>query len=251
MKVICVENEAAVGKEAARLISAMIRLKPDCSLGLATGTTPITTYNELVRMHKEEGLDFSKVSTFNLDEYIGLGADHPQSYAYFMAEYLLSKINIKKKNTHIPNGKTLRVDRTCSSYDKKIEKSGGLDLQLLGIGCNGHIGFNEPGNKFVAETHKINLTKDTIKANSRFFECEEDVPRTAITTGMRSIMHAKRIILIATGESKIDAVHALLYGEITPQVPASLLQLHPDITVIVDQAALGGASLYNSLFSAD
>ncbi|MDD4540817.1 MAG: glucosamine-6-phosphate deaminase [Eubacteriales bacterium] len=251
MKVICVEDELAVGIEAARLISAVIRLKPDCNLGLATGTTPITTYNELVRMYEEEGLDFSLVSTFNLDEYIGLDADHPQSYAYFMAEHLLSKVNIKKENTHIPNGKTLRVDRTCSAYDKKIENSGGLDLQLLGIGRNGHIGFNEPGTKFVAETHKINLTEDTIKANSRFFEREEDVPRTAITIGMRSIMNARRILLIATGESKTDAVHALLCGEITPQVPASLLQLHPEMTVIVDRAALGGTSLPNSLFSDD
>lgn len=251
MKIICVENEAAVGREAARLIAATIRLKPNCSLGLATGTTPITTYNELVRMYKEEDLDFSEVRTFNLDEYIGLGGDHPQSYAYFMFQHLLSKVNIKKENTHIPNGKCQDVERTCYLYDKKIEDGGGLDLQLLGIGRNGHIGFNEPGSKFVAETHKISLTADTIKANSRFFESEAEVPRTAITTGMRSIMHAKRIILIATGESKIDAVHGLLYGEITPEVPASLLQLHPEITVIVDRAALGGASLPNSLFSAD
>ena len=251
MKVICVENEAAVGKEAARLIAAMIRLKPDCNLGLATGTSPLTAYNELVRMYKEEGLDFSQVSTFNLDEYIGLDADHPQSYAYFMDIHLFSKVNIKKENTHIPNGKTLRGDETCSAYDKKIESSGGLDLQLLGIGRNGHIGFNEPGNNFVAETHQIDLTEDTIQANSRFFECEEDVPRTAITAGMRSIMQARRVVLIATGESKADAVHALLYGEITPQVPASLLQLHPEITVIVDRAALAGSSLADSLFSAD
>ncbi len=251
MKVICVENELAAGQEAARLISALIRLKPNCCLGLATGTSPITTYNELIRMYEEEGLDFSQVNTFNLDEYIGLAADHPQSYAYFMDKHLFSKVNIKKENTHIPDGKTLRVDQTCSAYDKKIENSGGLDLQLLGIGRNGHIGFNEPGTSFVAETHQVDLTEDTIQANSRFFESEADVPRAAITSGMRSIMQAGRIVLIATGESKIDAVHALLYGEITPEVPASLLQLHPEVTVIADRAALGGSSLADALFSAD
>ncbi len=250
MKVICVENDQAVGIEAARYISALIRLKPNCNLGLATGTTPISTYNELVRMHLEEALDFSQVSTFNLDEYIGLGADHPQSYAYFMDKYLLSKINIKRENTHIPNGKTLSVNKTCTDYDKKIEKSGGLDLQLLGIGVNGHIGFNEPG-KIVAETHKVELSEETIDSNSRFFEKKEDVPRTAITTGMRSILNAKHVLLLAIGEAKINAIHALIHGEITADVPASLLQLHPRMTVIVDRAAMGESSFPHSLFSSD
>lgn len=238
MKIYQAKNYQEMSRKAANIISAQIIMKPDAVLGLATGSTPIGTYQQLIDWYKKGDLDFSEIRSVNLDEYKGLPADNDQSYAYFMRINLFDSVNIKKENTYIPNGLEEDIAKECARYNSIIHTLGGIDLQLLGLGGNGHIGFNEPGAAYEKETHCVKLTENTIKANSRFFEKLEDVPRYAYTTGIKNIMQARRILLIASGENKADALYRSLFGPITPAVPASILQLHNNVTVVADEAAL-------------
>ena len=227
-----------MSRKASNIISAQIIMKPNCVLGLATGSTPIGTYRQLVEWYKKGDLDFSKVTSVNLDEYKGLSGDNDQSYRYFMNTNLFDHVNIDKSKTFVPNGLEEDSEKACAEYNEIIKRVGGIDMQLLGIGGNGHIGFNEPGEAFEQETHCIDLTESTIQANARFFESMDDVPKQAYTMGIKNIMSAKKILLIATGENKAEALYQSLYGKITPNVPASILQLHNDVTVVADEAAL-------------
>lgn len=233
MRLIICKNYDEISRKAADIIAAQVRLKPDCTLGLATGSTPIGTYENLVQMD----LDFSEVTTFNLDEYYPISQDNDQSYFYFMNHHLFSKINLKPENIHIPNGSANDPDAECMAYDCAIKKNGGIDLQLLGIGQNGHIGFNEPDATLFAGTHVTGLTRSTIEANARFFDKIEDVPTRALTMGMASIMQAKTILLLANGKAKAEAIRTLMSNTIDPQCPASLLACHNDVIVIVDEEA--------------
>ena len=220
------------------MIASAVTLKPDCTLGLATGDSPIGTYGYLADWFINGYLDFSRAAAFNLDEYKGLAPDAEQGYRRFMRENLFSKINMPEGNIHIPDGLAKDTDAECSGYEEAIRRFGGIDLQLLGIGANGHIGFNEPAGAFVADTHLTDLTENTIDANSRFFDRREDVPTQAYTMGIRTIMSARKIVLIATGVKKAAIVKLAFFGGITPEVPASVLQLHGDFTLIGDEAAL-------------
>ena len=226
-----------VGKAAAMIVAAEILKKEDCVLGLATGSTPIPTYKEMARMNKEGLIDFSKVRSYNLDEYIGLAPDHVCSYRRFMNEQLFDHINIDKANTHVPCGIGEDHEADAKAYDEAVEAAGGIDLQILGIGHDGHIGFNEPGDEFVSSTNIVTLTDMTIDANTRFFEKRDDVPRQAITLGNRNIMAAKHIILLATGKDKAKAIAEAVKGNITPKMPASLLQVHPNVQFLLDEGA--------------
>lgn len=238
MKLIIEKDYEALSQAAAKIIADVIRKKPDAVLGLATGSTPLGTYKELIRMHREEGLDFSRVVTYNLDEYRGLSPDNPQSYHYFMFENLFKHINIDPKNVHIPDGRAEDVDTYCVRYDEAIAEAGGIDVQILGIGVNGHIGFNEPGEELMLNTHLTDLAESTIEANSRFFERKEDVPTQAITMGIGAIMKAKKILLLASGVGKADIMAELLKKPIiTTKNPSSILNLHGDATVILDREA--------------
>ncbi|TWT93992.1 glucosamine-6-phosphate deaminase [Stieleria varia] len=239
--VIVVGDSSSVSRRTAEMIASCLRSHPNCVLGLATGGTPVGTYDELTRMHLADGLDFSQVTSFNLDEYIGLSAEHPQSFRYFMQENLFSRVNFCREKTHVPNGVSSDVERECRDYEAMIARSGGIDLQLLGIGHNGHIAFNEPGSSLQSRTRQVALTEETIQNNARFFESIDDVPNTAITMGIGTIMEAKRILLIAFGEGKAEAIERMVAGEPTLDHPASLLQFHSDVTVIIDSAA--GAKL--------
>ncbi|MBO5106579.1 MAG: glucosamine-6-phosphate deaminase [Clostridia bacterium] len=232
MNYIIVDTYKELSKKAANIIVSQVTLKPNCVLGLATGSTPLGTYSNMVEKYNAGDVDFSKVTSFNLDEYVGLDSLHNQSYRYFMNENLFSKINIKKEKTFVPNGMAENLIEEGKEYDRLIESFGGIDLQLLGIGIDGHIGFNEPDKVFTAETHIAELDDSTIKANSRFFNSEKDVPKQAITMGMKSIMRAKKILLVANGKGKKDILEKAIYGPIDPMIPASILQLHPDVTVI-------------------
>lgn len=233
MKIHIVENYEEMSKLAAEIIIDQVKNKPDSILGLATGSTPEGLYEKLIEAHKK-GLDFSKVTSFNLDEYVGLEKNHPQSYHYFMTEKLFSGINIKKENTHFPS------DEAEISYDEEIAEAGGLDLQLLGLGNNGHIAFNEPAEELSAKTGPVNLTESTIEANSRFFESKDQVPKKAITSGMATIMQAEKLLILASGPAKADVVKKLIAGDIiTTKCPATLTLLHRDATLIVDKAAAG------------
>ena len=236
MQVIIKESYEEMSKEAAEIIRDAIHLKPNLVLGLATGSTPIGTYQELIRMYEAGELDFSKVITFNLDEYAGLPSTHDQSYHYFMHENLFNHVNMNPSNVHVPSGVVKDFDRYCLWYEEEIAKVGGVDLQVLGIGSDGHIGFNEPGSSLASRTRIVTLTEETIEDNSRFFERAEDVPRFAITMGVGTIMEAKHCLLVANGEKKGDPVQ-ILEGPITSQVTASVLQMHPNATVILDEAA--------------
>lgn len=227
-----------MSRKAANIISAQIIMKPDCVLGLATGSSPIGTYKQLIEWYQKGDLDFSQVTTINLDEYKGLSPENPQSYRYFMNTNLFDHVNIDKSRTFVPNGLEPDSETACKAYEKIIRKTGGVDLQLLGLGRNGHIGFNEPADVFERETHCVNLTESTIEANKRFFESEADVPRQAYTMGIGSIMLAKKILVVVSGEDKADALKAMISGPITPKVPASILQLHSDVTVVADEAAM-------------
>ena len=219
-------------RKAANLISAQIIIKEDSVIGLATGSTPLGIYRTLVRWYEKSDLDFSNVRTVNLDEYCGIPFHDPHSYHYFMETHLFSKINIKKTNTHIPNGMAADIQQECRRYDALIDSLGGIDIQLLGIGHNGHIGFNEPSNTFSKNTTCITLSENTIQSNSRFFETASEVPRTAITMGMQSIMCSRKIILVSNGKDKADIIRKTMEGPITPSIPASILQLHPDATIL-------------------
>ncbi len=231
------KNAQEVGKAAAMIVASEILKKEDCVLGLATGSTPIPTYKEMARMNREGLIDFSKVRSYNLDEYIGLAPDHVCSYRRFMNEQLFDHINIDKNNTHVPCGIGEDHEADARAYDEAVEAAGGIDLQILGIGHDGHIGFNEPGDEFVSATNIVTLTDMTIDANTRFFEKRDDVPRQAITLGNRNIMAAKRIILLATGKDKAPAIAAAIKGNITPKMPASLLQVHPNVQFLLDEEA--------------
>ncbi|MDQ1317554.1 MAG: Glucosamine-6-phosphate deaminase [Candidatus Poribacteria bacterium] len=237
MQVIIKENYDEMSKEAGQIIKDAMHLKPNLVLGLATGSTPIGTYKELIRMYKEGELDFSKVVTFNLDEYVGLPTTHEQSYHYFMHDNLFNHINISSTNIHVPSGIAKDFAKYCQWYEDEIEKVDGVDLQVLGIGSDGHIGFNEPGTSLASRTSIVTLTEETIKDNARFFERESDVPRFAITMGVGTIMEAKCCLLVANGEKKADPVSILVEGPITSQVTASALQMHPNAIVIIDKAA--------------
>jgi len=231
------KNYDELSKRAAEIIADAIRKKPNLVLGLATGSTPIGCYRELVRMHREGGIDFSRVVTFNLDEYIGLSPTHPRSYRYFMDEKLFNHVNIKRENTHVPNGLSDDFQKTCKEFEDAIKKSGGIDLQLLGIGSNGHIAFNEPSSPFDSRTRVVNVSEQTIKDNARFYKSIDEVPRQAISMGTGTIMKAKKIILLASGAGKADAVAKSVNGPMTEEVPASILQTHPNCTFIIDEAA--------------
>lgn len=238
MNIIKAEDYQNMSRKAANIISAQVILYPNSVLGLATGSTPLGVYKQLIECYNNGNLDFSKVHSVNLDEYCGLSSEHNQSYHYYMRENFFKHINILPSSTHIPNGLASNIDLECRRYDELISDFGGVDLQLLGIGHNGHIGFNEPSEGFDKTTHKVELNKKTIDANSRFFNSIEEMPKYAITMGIKAIMQAKKILLIANGASKAEILYTALFGTITPKVPASILQLHPNLTVIADKEAI-------------
>lgn len=232
MRIIHVDSYDQLSALAADTIAAQVILKPDCLLGLATGSSPLGTYGNLVERCQQGRLDFSQVRTVNLDEYCGLTAENPQSYRYFMNANLFSKVNIDQANTHLPDGSAADMQAECARYEALVESLGWPDLQLLGIGHNGHIGFNEPAGEFPAKVHTVQLAESTIQANSRLFEKIEDVPTMAVTMGIGTIMKARKVLLIA-GADKAEIVEKACHGPVTPEVPASILQLHPDATVIL------------------
>ena len=235
MKFITVDTYEKLSRQAANIISAQVILKPDSVLGLATGSSPLGTYKQLIEWYEKGDIDFSKVTSVNLDEYVGLDCTNDQSYRYFMNKNFFEHINIDLGNTFVPNGCAVDLAGEGKRYDDHIAELGGIDLQLSGIGLDGHIGFNEPDKYFVKSTHVVDLHESTIKANSRFFANIDEVPKRAITMGMVSIMQAKKILLIASGREKRDILEKAFYGPITPEIPASILQLHPDITVIYSE----------------
>lgn len=235
MKFITVDSYEKMSRQAANIISAQVIIKPNSVLGLATGSTPIGTYRQLIKWYEKGDIDFSKVVTVNLDEYVGLDGNNEQSYRYFMNHNFFDHINIDLANTFVPNGCAIDLAGEGKAYDAHIRAIGGIDLQLLGIGLDGHIGFNEPDDFFIKSTHVVSLHESTVKANSRFFASEEEVPKKAITMGMVSIMQAKKILLIASGKEKRDILEQSFFGPITPKIPASILQLHHDITVIYSE----------------
>lgn len=237
MRFISCADYAAMSRQAANLISAQVIVKPNCVLGLATGSTPIGTYKQLIEWYNKGDLSFAQVRSVNLDEYKGLSGDHDQSYRYFMQNNLFNHVDIDVANTSVPNGKAEDADAECAAYDAHIRELGGIDLQLLGMGHNGHIGFNEPADEFVGPTHVVELAQSTIDANKRFFASEADVPRQALTMGMAAILQARSVVVVVSGEDKAEIVHKAFFGPITPRVPASLLQLHPNVTVVGDEAA--------------
>ena len=246
VKVLVCKDYETLSKKAAAIIAGIVNVKPDAILGLATGSSPVGTYKELIRMYNEGTLDFSQVRTYNLDEYYPLEPTNDQSYHYFMDDNLFNHVNIDKNNVHVPDGNAEDMNEACTSYEAMLDEIGGVDMQLLGIGGNGHIGFNEPTDTFVGPTHIVELTESTIQANSRFFEKIEDVPTKAISMGVGSIMKAKKILLVANGEGKAKAIADTLEGPITPWVPASVLQLHHDVTIIIDEAAAADLKEYKA-----
>lgn len=240
MKVIVCNNYDELSMEAAKIMAATIKEKPDGVLGLATGSTPIGMYDNLIEMYKKGELDFKDIKTFNLDEYYPLSADNDQSYHYFMNKQLFSGINVKEENIHILDGLSKDPEKECADFEKLIDEAGGIDIQVLGIGQNGHIGFNEPDDKLYANTHLTDLTENTIKANSRFFEKESDVPTKALTMGMGTILKAKKIIILANGKAKHKVVSELVQPMITTNNPATFLNAHADVTLICDKEAFEG-----------
>ncbi len=238
MKIYRAKDYNDMSRKAANLISAQILLKPNCVLGLATGSTPLGTYRQLVERYNHGDLDFSEITTVNLDEYKGLTHDNSQSYYYFMNENLFSKVNINKSKVFLPDGTEPDSETACQKYNEILHAVGVIDLQLLGLGHNGHIGFNEPADFFTTETHCITLSERTIQANARFFATAEEVPRQAYTMGIKTIMSAEKVLVVISGEDKADIVKKAFFGPITPQVPASILQLHRNAVIIADEAAL-------------
>ena len=226
-----------MSRKAANILSAQIIIKPDSVMGLATGSTPIGTYKCLIHWCEKGDLDFSQITSVNLDEYKGLSHDNDQSYYYFMRENLFSHVNINLEKTFVPDGMIEDAEEACRKYDEIIEATGGVDMQLLGIGHNGHIGFNEPASVFAKKTHCVDLAESTIEANSRFFASKEEVPTQAYTMGIQTIMNAKKILVVVNGAAKAEIVKKAFFGDITPQVPASILQLHPDVTIVGDEEA--------------
>ena len=238
MKIYQEKDYDALSRRAANLISAEVIRKPDCVLGLATGSTPVGTYRQLSAWNQKGDFSFKDVRTVNLDEYLGLPPTHDQSYRYFMQENLFDKIDIPFEHTHVPDGMAADPEQECRRYDELVRSLGYADLQLLGLGRNGHIGFNEPGDCFRKETHVVELTQNTIEANARFFENEAAVPKKAITMGIGCIMAARRVLLVASGANEAEAVYRTVCGPITPQCPASILQLHNDVVIVGDEEAL-------------
>ena len=238
MKIYKAKDYKDMSRKAANIISAQVIMKPNCVLGLATGSTPIGTYDQLVEWYNKGDLDFSEVTTVNLDEYKGLPRTNDQSYYYFMHQHLFDRVNIDPERTNVPNGMEPDAEKECGRYEELIRSLGGVDLQLLGLGHNGHIGFNEPGEAFEKETHRVDLTESTIEANKRFFASADDVPKQAYTMGIKTIMQAKKILIVVNGENKADIVERAFFGPVTPEVPASILQLHNDVTLVGDEAAL-------------
>ena len=238
MRIVRAKDYEDMSRKAGNILAAQVVAKPDCVLGLATGSTPIGAYKRLIEGYEAGDIDFSQVKTYNLDEYRGLPGTHDQSYRYFMNVNLFDHVNIDKANTHVPDGLAEDYEAACAEYDVAVAAAGGQDLQLLGIGNNGHIGFNEPGDAFVKGTHCVDLTESTIQANSRLFDSIDDVPRQAYTMGIGTIMAAKMVLVMANGEVKAQAVHDMIYGPITPSCQASILQLHPNVVVVADEAAL-------------
>ena len=238
MKIICAKDYEHASKIAANMIAAQVIMKPDSVLGLATGSTPLGAYEQLIEWHQKGYLDFSKIRTINLDEYRGLCPENEQSYHFYMKEHFLGHINITNEQTYIPDGTEPDADKACADYDAIIDTCGGIDLQILGLGHNGHIGFNEPEAFFSKGTHCVKLAESTIRANARFFASINDVPKEAYTMGIKSIMQAKKIMIMVSGEAKKDIVRQAFFGTITPQVPASVLQLHRDVVLVGDEAAL-------------
>ena len=237
MKIIHAKDYEDMSRKAANIISAQVILKPDCVLGLATGSTPIGAYHQLIKWYEKGDIDFSQVHTYNLDEYRGLSHDDVQSYHYFMRDNLFDHINIDQANTHVPDGSNLDAEAACAEYDRIVAAAGYPDLQLLGIGNNGHIGFNEPGTPFGSLTHIVELTESTREANKRFFNSIDEVPTHAATMGIRTVMNARGILLIALGKAKAEIMKKTLCGPVTEEVPASVLQLHPNCTVYCDEEA--------------
>ena len=238
MKIYRAENYDAMSRRAANILSAQVILKPDSVLGLATGSTPVGMYRQLVNWYEKGDIDFSQVHTVNLDEYLGLAPDHDQSYRYFMQQNLFDHINVRPENTNVPNGLASDPEAECRRYDQVIAGLGGIDLQVLGMGHNGHIGFNEPEEAFELETHVVDLTENTIQANARFFASKDEVPRRAITMGIKAIMQARHILVVVSGEDKAEIVRRAFAGPVTPLVPASILQMHPHLSLVGDEAAL-------------
>lgn len=237
MRVIIEPSVESASRRAARFVAELVRKKPNCVLGLATGASPLGTYQELIRLHREEGLDFSQVTTFNLDEYVGLAPAHPQSYRYFMQTNLFSHINIDSNRTNVPDGRALDFESHCRLYEQKIKDCGGIDLQILGIGADGHIAFNEPGSSLGSRTRLKTLASETVRDNARFFGGEEKVPRLAVTMGVGTILESRRCILLAFGPHKAIAIRDTIEGPITAQVTASALQLHREVICVLDEAA--------------
>ncbi len=243
METIVKDTYPEISRAAARVVAKAMNTKPNAVLGLATGSTPLGLYKELVRMHKDEGLDFSQVTTFNLDEYVGLKQDHEQSYHYCMRENLFKHINVPKQNVHVPSGTTDNYEAFCNWYEQRISECGGIDLQVLGIGSDGHIAFNEPGSSLGSRTRIKTLAKQTIDDNARFFDSAEEVPIYAITMGVGTILEAKKLILVANGQSKAEAVAAAIEGPVTSMITASALQLHADSMFFLDKEAAGGLKM--------
>jgi glucosamine-6-phosphate isomerase len=246
MKIYKVKNYEEMSKKAADILSAQVTLKPESVLGLATGATSIGIYEKLVKNYNDRNLDFSGICSVNLDEYVGLSEDNSQSYRHFMNESLFNHVNIKIENTFIPNGMNFNSKDECEKYDNIIKTLNKIDLQLLGLGRNGHIGFNEPDDKFTKGTNLVDLKQETVEANKHFFESESQVPKQAYTMGIKSIIQAEKILLAVNGEAKADILYEVLYGPITPFVPASILQMHKDVIIVADEAALSKCKLLNA-----
>lgn len=238
MQIIKTNDYNQMSTQAAELIASQISNKPESVIGLATGSSPLGTYQSLIALYKKGELDFSSIKTFNLDEYVGLSAENDQSYRYFMEENLFSQVNIKADNVNFLSGTAPSPEAECRRYEKRIAELGGIDLQLLGLGHNGHIAFNEPSSHFARETFMVKLTQSTIDANKRFFTSEDEVPKSALTMGIGTIFKAKKLVVVVSGEDKADIAYETVYGPITPEVPGSILQLHNDVYFIGDEAAL-------------
>lgn len=238
MKIYVSDDYKGMSRKAANIVSAQVILNPACVLGLATGSTPIGMYQQLIDWYNKGDLDFSQVKSVNLDEYVGLAPTHDQSYRYFMQHNLFDHVNIDPANTNVPNGLASDPEAECERYNEVIRSMGGIDIQVLGMGHNGHIGFNEPGEAFELETHVVDLTERTIEANARFFASKDEVPKRAITMGIKSIMQARQILVVVSGEDKAEIVKKAFFGPVVPQVPASILQMHPNVVLCGDKAAL-------------
>lgn len=237
MRVIIQTDADAASRRSARFVAELIRKKPDCVLGLATGSSPLGTYRELIRLHREEALDFARVTTFNLDEYVGLTSIHPQSYRRFMQENLFDHINVRPEHTNVPDGRALEFESHCRQYEQRIKDAGGIDLQILGIGSDGHIAFNEPGSSLGSRTRLKTLASETIRDNARFFGGEERVPRLAVTMGVGTILESRRCLLLAFGQHKAQAIRDTVEGPVTAQITASALQMHREVICILDEPA--------------